>query len=462
MNRKSAGFASRKSLKPRESQATSLVGQAPTSGKRGVGNRSVLDVTRSSASGSRQSLYAQLNQKDPRVLNDEFVKESFNRIRQFLSQKALSSDAVPNTSKLTLRQFENMFTLLFRLIEPTYNAPNGNNWMEYEVPVLMESLGYPCKVTKSMMQTVSSKPGPVVGILDYLLDMAAGMDCDPAEACRLLQNSEAPLQVETEELARASFPKGQTPQLKEQVLEMASRFKGVMDEQAIVAELECVRRAKQEAESELQLLTEQQAEKDSAEAECLQLAEYLDQMRGRQDRKQQEFEQVLEQKAEVIQRLSDVDTLIRETKALVEGQPISVEEIRSMRNQIADIEAEEDALANSLRSTETELETTQASVRVAEAELSASCVEVVQMLTNAGQFSVRDVDREKLAKISKDADEMAELLSEVTAVYDALAKKIAEARIAQEEQLFELDQRKTQLQRSVDYSKQDTDALQEK
>lgn len=280
----------------------------------------------------------QVNQKDPRVFNDDFIKRTFGRIRDFLIQQRLSAEIVPTTSKLTLKQFENIFKILFGFIEPAYIPPSGNQWIEQEVPILMDGLGYPHKVTKSMMQTVSSKPGPVVGILDYTLDVVTAVECDPVEAIRLMQKEDAVLQVETEELARISFMEGLSvndSKLKAQVLDLTTRHKGILDEEDIRVERERIHNAKQEAETQLQYLEVQLAEQKSLDKQIEDLEEYLEQMESRHAHKETELEAMKAEKAKLAQQIIDTEELIKQTKLVVDTQPISAEEIRSMRSQTA-------------------------------------------------------------------------------------------------------------------------------
>ncbi|OQR73598.1 kinetochore protein NDC80-like, partial [Tropilaelaps mercedesae] len=426
MNRKSAGsrsdLAPRKSIRSRDSQIPSA--GVPSSARRGLANRTVIDAARNSVGGGRVSFYTQVNQKDPRVMNDEFIQRTFSRIRDFLVQRRLNSEIVPSTNKLTLRQFENMLVTLFRFIDPTYNPPSGNQWLEHEVPILMD--GYPHKVTKSMMQTVSSKPGPVVGILDYLLDLATAMECDPAEAIRLLSKEDGALQVETEELARSSFVKGlpvASPQLKEQVLDLCTRHKGIMDEAGIRAERERVRSAQQEAEAALQLLEEQLAERDSVEEEYQQLVEYLEQMKSRETSKKLDLERMHEEKTHLTQKIIEIDQLIGQTKTVVEGQPISVEEIRSMRTQSTELEDTRSSVLSNMRSTESELELVSSSVRTVKAELETVCGEISQLLDNGPWDGLRNFGRNDLIEAARKADEATVLLREMTQEFDLLSKK---------------------------------------
>lgn len=278
----------------------------------------------------------QVNPKDARVFDEEFILKTFGRIKDFLIQKGLDHNMVPTGNKLTLRQFENMFVALYRFIDQAYNPPTGNNWLEQHVPLLVE--GYPHKITKSMMQTVSSKPGPVVGILDYLLNLAMAMDVDPAEAIRLLSKDECTLESETDELVRTSFKNGlsaNSPEVKAKVLEVCSRHNVIMDEAEIRAERERVNTKRQEVEATLQLLEEQLIERESMEEECKELKVYLEQMNARQANKQQKLEKIEEEKAQLAEKKNQVEKLLAHTKSVVDSQPISMDEIRSIRRQTA-------------------------------------------------------------------------------------------------------------------------------
>ena len=179
----------------------------------------------------------QTKQKDPRTLNDEFIQTTFRRLRDFLTEKCLVSE-MPSSSKLTLRQFETIFLTLMRCIFPNYNRPSGNNWVELDVPMILESLGYPHKVMKSTLQTVSSKVGPIMSIIDFLIEIATAMDCDHQEAIRLLSRGESPAQfdLQIELLAQSTFAKGVTvdsPHIQAAIKDFCVRSKGIGDEDGI-------------------------------------------------------------------------------------------------------------------------------------------------------------------------------------------------------------------------------------
>ncbi|XP_022661923.1 kinetochore protein NDC80 homolog [Varroa destructor] len=462
MNRKSQGLSLRKSIRPRESQVPSAV--VPSSARRGFANRSILDTTRNSVGSGRISLYGQVNQKDPRVFNDDFIKRTFGRIRDFLIQQRLSAEIVPTTSKLTLKQFENIFKILFGFIEPAYIPPSGNQWIEQEVPILMDGLGYPHKVTKSMMQTVSSKPGPVVGILDYTLDVVTAVECDPVEAIRLMQKEDAVLQVETEELARISFMEGLSvndSKLKAQVLDLTTRHKGILDEEDIRVERERIHNAKQEAETQLQYLEEQLAEQKGLDKQIEDLEEYLEQMESRHAHKETELEAMKAEKAKLAQQISDTEELIKQTKLVVDTQPISAEEIRSMRSQTTELEATRSSLASKMRAVESEYEAVSGSIRIAESELEMECGKIAQLRPGGSRVGPQSWSRDEMITCVKKADQSARLMNMINEEANLINAKIAECRrIAEDNQTFELNRRKKQ--QEVDYQKQDKEALDEK
>lgn len=82
-----------------------------------------------------------------------------------------------NIPKLTAKQFEYIMGLLISDVmsgfTPVQGARPGASWMDADLPVIMECLGYGIKVTKSMIQGVSAKPAPAVAIIDFILDLAS-------------------------------------------------------------------------------------------------------------------------------------------------------------------------------------------------------------------------------------------------------------------------------------------------
>ena len=168
--------------------------------------------------------------KDPRTFNEEFIQTTFRRLKE--------TNLLPKeepSPKLTSRQFGSLFVALVERCFPGYKPPESNNWMEQEVPGVMETLGYPTKVMKSTLQTVSSKVGPIMGILDFLMDFAEGMKVDHEQAIRLL-SKESQFDLDTELLAQSTFARGVTvdaPHIQEIIKDFCAKSKGVDDENAI-------------------------------------------------------------------------------------------------------------------------------------------------------------------------------------------------------------------------------------
>ncbi|XP_003740312.1 eukaryotic translation initiation factor 3 subunit A [Galendromus occidentalis] len=464
MNRKSNAANLRKSIKPRESHVPGSSG-VPSSTRRGFGNRTILETTRNSVGNSRMSQYGQAKQKDPRVFNEEFIQTTFKRLREFFTQRHFPTDIL-TSSKLTSRQFETIFSTLMRCIFSNYTAPSGNNWMELEVPIVMECLGYPQKVMKSTIQTISSKGGPIMGILDFLLDIAIGMDCDHQEAIRLLSRDETPNQfdLQIEMLAQSTFAKGVTvdsPHVQTQIRELCARNKGILDEDGIREEHQRVLAQKEESEALLQALEIQQTELESVQEECENHCKFIMEMQQRKQLKEDDLRQIRESIVAVKEKLSRLRQEISETRKIVDAQSISREDIRKIRAESKDLEEHNNVIQQKINEVNSRIELVQGSNRILQGVIESLCADIAAAIAELPTAAELPKTKEQVTETISEPQRSEELLATLEIEEDRWMKKIAEFQNRMELQLFELTEKKNELRTAVDFAMQDKAAVDE-
>lgn len=110
--------------------------------------------------------------KDLRPFTDKgYLAESVEQLYTFLDEQAYPHNTTPQLlSRMSAREFENVFTFLMKFLEPKFQLGKGVR-MEDAVFDRLRLLRYPYPLQKSMLTGIGSQPHKALAIITWLADV---------------------------------------------------------------------------------------------------------------------------------------------------------------------------------------------------------------------------------------------------------------------------------------------------
>ncbi|XP_077525166.1 uncharacterized protein LOC144136583 [Amblyomma americanum] len=138
-----------------------------TSATRSRRSSSASQVDRLSQGAPRQA-----NLKDQRPFQDKaFVAESVEKLYAFLQEQSYPHHTTQQLlTRMSTREFENVFTFLMKFLEPNFAVGRGSR-LEDVVLEQLRLLRYPYPLHKSMLMGIGSQPHKALAIITWLADL---------------------------------------------------------------------------------------------------------------------------------------------------------------------------------------------------------------------------------------------------------------------------------------------------
>ncbi|XP_077554150.1 uncharacterized protein LOC144169031 [Haemaphysalis longicornis] len=120
-----------------------------------------------------QSAQRPASVKDARPFMDKgYLAESVEKLFLFLKEQAYPHPTTPQLlSRMSSREFENVFTFLMRFLEPTFQLGGKGVRSEDAVFERLRLLRYPYPLQKSMLAGIGSQPHKALAIITWLADV---------------------------------------------------------------------------------------------------------------------------------------------------------------------------------------------------------------------------------------------------------------------------------------------------